>query len=178
MRKFKSFSVLLIGLIICEHQVLQSTFAQQMFDSSTDTMDITTFDETEIMPPGEESIEFGYPGDSNTEISSTHKTGIANDEAPPKSLPQVKSIALYVLSRGQGVSKEALEILAKFRGRIEEAGTDVVSKTEERFGIEGETRICAEFVNEAIAKAIWEYVYNLAKNADLINMRVENCIRK
>lgn len=93
------------------------------------------------------------------------------------SQPFVPHVALYVLSRGQGVPEEARQVLEQARERfstLEDSGA-VIRIDERRIGLEGETRLCAEFADEADARREHGWLEQLAAGVDLVNLAFEPC---
>ena len=90
------------------------------------------------------------------------------------------SFAVYGLSRASGVPAAAREVLRKARELVEkDNGRGVSAKVEtERIGLEGETRLCAEYKDSKAAARAFEQVSALAKGVDLVNVVVEPCGKK
>jgi hypothetical protein len=91
--------------------------------------------------------------------------------------PPVKSFALYTLSRAQGVPPEAREALERVRAFLdEEESRGVAMKVQvTRIGIEGETRLCAEFEDGAAGGAAFRRASGIVEGVDLVNLVVEPC---
>jgi hypothetical protein len=99
--------------------------------------------------------------------------------SPSPTQPPFKSFSLYVLSRGKGVPPEAREALRKARELIEadrRRGLGMKLETK-RLGIEGETRLCAEYEDAKDAGRAFERVSALVKGVDLANLVVEPCTK-
>lgn len=97
---------------------------------------------------------------------------------PPETLsPAPQSISVYALSRGKGVPDQAREVLAHSRTLLKSAQErgEVRRMVEQRIGIEGETRLCAEFSDAESAHSMIEQIQQLGKGVDLINVKVEPC---
>ncbi len=91
--------------------------------------------------------------------------------------PPFKSFAVYALSRAKGVPPEAREALRKVRELVEGdqsrgLGVKVESK---RIGIEGESRVCAEYGDPKDAGRAFERASTIVKGVDLVNLVVEPC---
>lgn len=102
-----------------------------------------------------------------------------SDQKKPaaRSEPVVKSFALYTLSRGQGVPEEAREALRQVVALLdEEKGRGIAVKVQtSRIGLEGETKLCAEFEDEAAGRAAFRRASDFVKGVDLVNLVVESC---
>jgi hypothetical protein len=88
-----------------------------------------------------------------------------------------RSFALYALSRGKGVPEPARAALADAKKALEDLqarGADI-SITQERIGLEGETRLCATFADAGLAEEALEKIRRLASGADLVNLTEEPC---
>lgn len=107
-------------------------------------------------------------------------------ESPPTPPPPVsqestglRELAVYALSRGKGVPNEARSALTAARDlftRLRESG-QVLRIVEERMGLEGERRMCAEFVDAKAAATAREQLLSLSRGADLFNIIMEPCDR-
>lgn len=107
-------------------------------------------------------------------------------ESPPSPPPPLspepaaaRELAVYALSRGKGVPDEARAALTAARElftKLRDSG-QVLRIVEERMGIEGERRICAEFVDAKAAAAAREQLISLSQGADLFNIVMEPCDR-
>lgn len=100
------------------------------------------------------------------------------DAKPPETLaPAPPSISVYALSRGKGVPDQAQEVLTQTRMLLKSAQErgEVRRVTEQRIGIEGETRLCAEFSHSESAQTIIDQIQRLSQDVDLINLKVEPC---
>lgn len=100
------------------------------------------------------------------------------DAKPPETLaPAPPSISVYALSRGKGVPDQAQEVLAQTRMLLKSAQEhgEVQRVTDQRIGIEGETRLCAEFSHSESAQTIIDQIQRLSQGVDLINLKVEPC---
>ncbi|MGH6915300.1 MAG: hypothetical protein ACREH3_16555, partial [Geminicoccales bacterium] len=87
------------------------------------------------------------------------------------------SFAIYALSRGQGVPDKARAALAEAKAALEklrEQGAEM-TLTEERIGLEGETRLCATFDDPDLAGRILQRVRQIILDVDLVNLADEPC---
>ncbi len=89
------------------------------------------------------------------------------------------SFSVYVLSRGKGVPDPAWKVLEEMRQMLRSLQVDGVAIriVEDRIGLEGERRLCAEFIDEEIARATWLRAKLIGSGVDLINVKVEVCTR-
>lgn len=103
--------------------------------------------------------------------------GCAEAKPPETLAPAPQSIAVYALSRGKGVPDQAMEVLVHFRTVLKSAQErgEVRRMVEQRIGIEGETRLCAEFSDAESAHSMIEQIQQLGQGVDLINVKVEPC---
>ena len=102
--------------------------------------------------------------------------GIHADEQLKKGF-QGRSFSLYVLSRGKGIPDDTWRVLEKMRAMFASlhAEKQVVRVHETRIGLEGERRLCAEFINEAAAQAAWCRAKAIVARVDLVNIEIEPC---
>lgn len=104
--------------------------------------------------------------------------------APPPASPSAsargpRSFAVYTLSRAKGVPPAAREALGKVRDLVEadrKRGVAVKMETT-RLGLEGETRLCAEYEDAGEAAKALERARRLARGVELMNVVVEPCAR-
>lgn len=103
--------------------------------------------------------------------------GCAEAKPPETLAPAPQSIAVYALSRGKGVPDQAIEVLSHSRTLLKSAQErgEVRRMVEKRIGIEGETRLCAEFSDAESAHSMIEKLQQLGEGVDLINVNVEPC---
>lgn len=103
--------------------------------------------------------------------------GCAEAKPPETLAPAPQSISVYALSRGQGVPDPARDVLAHSRTLLKSAQErgEVRRMVEQRIGIEGETRLCAEFSDAESAHSMIEQIQQLGQGVDLINVKVEPC---
>lgn len=88
-----------------------------------------------------------------------------------------ESITLYALSRGKGVPPEARKAIQAARHLFQEGQEtgEVLSVTQTRIGLEGETRLCAELKDAQASKAMQDRIRPLVEGVDLVNVTVEPC---
>lgn len=110
-------------------------------------------------------------------IASAIGAGCAGDSMYSKSTTQTKSFAVLALSRGTGVPKTAREVLKKVQTLLDNAkenGADITI-SRYRIGLEGETKLCAEFLDPELGGRLLAQVQDLSRGVDLINVEVEPC---
>ncbi len=95
----------------------------------------------------------------------------SSDDAQPS------TIAIYSLSRGKGVPPETREALKQIRALLErqQAAKSVVALQSNRIGIEGETRLCAEFRTSRDAQAALAEIRRISAGVELLNVVEEPC---
>lgn len=105
--------------------------------------------------------------------TAAHANGSSLDEL------EGRSFSLYVLSRGKGVPDETWRVLKEMRKMFASRQADgvVVRIHEERIGLEGERRLCAEFIDETAARKAWSDAMEIAAGIELVNLRAEPCTR-
>ena len=88
-----------------------------------------------------------------------------------------RSFAVYALSRGAGVPTQTRTAFRAIRQLLEElrAQGKVRRMSSQRIGLEGETRLCAEFADEVTASAALAKVKQRAAGVELLNVMVEPC---
>jgi hypothetical protein len=86
-------------------------------------------------------------------------------------------VAVYALSRGTGVPAATRAALERARALLEEERRKGVARSVERsrIGLEGETRLCAEFNDAASAQAVFNRLRKLTAGVDLLNVTMEPC---
>lgn len=91
--------------------------------------------------------------------------------------PAPNGLAVYALSRGKGVPAPTRSALREVRNLFEQGRLQAsVQRIEQtRIGLEGETRLCAEFSDRAALHAAHERVLRLIADVELINVVVEPC---
>lgn len=103
--------------------------------------------------------------------------------APAAAVPDAPaarpSFAVYALSRGAGVPDDARSALDAVRGWIDDArARGVAIRSEEsRIGLEGETRLCAEFEDPREFRTLRDRVGARVAGVDLVSVRDEPCVR-
>ncbi len=87
------------------------------------------------------------------------------------------SVSVYALSRGKGVPDEARQVLEHARQmlKVEQEKGEVNRVVDQRIGLEGETRVCAEFQDDDIAERFFEALHRLSNGVDLLNVKKEAC---
>lgn len=82
-----------------------------------------------------------------------------------------------MLSRGKGVPAQARDAYKQIRYVLErqQADGNVTALQSSRIGLEGETRLCAEFRNREDAQAALAEIRKLAAGVDLLNFAEEPC---
>ncbi|MDX1412429.1 MAG: hypothetical protein R3351_09750, partial [Nitrospirales bacterium] len=87
------------------------------------------------------------------------------------------SFSVYALSRGKGVPEGARKVLEEARILLKAAQErgEVVRLTDKRIGLEGETRLCAEFVNPESAHSLFSHIPEIGQGVDLLNVKIEPC---
>ena len=87
------------------------------------------------------------------------------------------SIEILALSRGRGVPKEtraALESMKSVIARMQRQGS-VIASEESVFGLEGETRLCVVFKNQAAARVTQSELTKIGEAIDLLQIRNVVC---
>jgi hypothetical protein len=87
------------------------------------------------------------------------------------------SIVIEALSRGKGVPEPTFEALTKARSLLQglQEQDKVVRLDETRLGLEGETRLCAEFKDRAAASEAIEQLRSIARTVELLNVVEKPC---
>lgn len=106
-------------------------------------------------------------------------TGSGCAGVPPvgNSTAPAKSFAVLALSRGSGVPKTARGVLNQVQNLLDKAkknGADIVI-SRFRIGVEGETKLCAEFSDPLLGGRLLAQIRELSRNVDLINVAAESC---
>lgn len=99
--------------------------------------------------------------------------------APAQEQTEPVSIAIYILSRGRGVPERTRAVYQEIQALLkEQQGMSVVTNlSTKRIGLEGETRLCAEFRDRTEARATLEKIRKLAAGVELLNVVEEPCIQ-
>jgi hypothetical protein len=110
-----------------------------------------------------------------TGVSGCVKAGPAH--AHGKEPGAARSVAVYALSRGKGVPPATRETYKKARALLQDLEREKrVARIEEtRIGLEGETRLCAEFPDDRTARETIEKLHALSRDVDLLNVVEEPC---
>jgi hypothetical protein len=110
-------------------------------------------------------------------IASATISGCAERGLNSKPAPQTKSFAVLALSRGTGVPNAAREVLKKVQTLFDNAkeNGDDITISRYRIGLEGETKLCAEFLDPELGGRLLAQVQDLSRGVDLINVEVEPC---
>jgi hypothetical protein len=87
------------------------------------------------------------------------------------------SFSVYALSRGKGVPDEARRVLDRARQILKQGQEqgEVKRLVDRRIGLEGETRLCAEFADETVADRFFHQLDRLSLGVDLVNTTKESC---
>jgi hypothetical protein len=87
------------------------------------------------------------------------------------------SFSIYALSRGKGVPEGARHVLDEARILLKTAQEQgaVIRLTDQRIGLEGETRVCAEFRDRDSASEWFSRIQQIGQGVDLINVKIESC---
>jgi hypothetical protein len=103
--------------------------------------------------------------------------GCAEDKPPETLAPAPQSISVYALSRGKGLPDQAQNVLAQSRKLLKAAQErgEVLRVIERRIGIEGETKLCAEFSHAESARRLSRQIQQLGQGVDLITVKAEPC---
>jgi len=86
-------------------------------------------------------------------------------------------VAVYALSRGQGVPGTAREALRSARDLFARWGAEgrVLDLIDTPVGLEGDTRLCARFASPADAENALAELGEIARGVDLFQVRPERC---
>jgi hypothetical protein len=97
--------------------------------------------------------------------------------SPPDAVLDLQSFALYVLSRGRGISESGQKAIADFRALLRNMKAEglVVDVSDTRIGLEGETRICARFASPELAGKVWIQMSRSLVAAELVQLKAEKC---
>ena len=96
---------------------------------------------------------------------------------PPEAVLDLQSFALYVLSRGRGITESGQKAIADFRELLRNMKAEglVVDVSDTRIGLEGETRICARFASPELAGKVWSQMSRSLVDAELVQLKAEKC---
>lgn len=91
--------------------------------------------------------------------------------------PRVRSFAVYMLSYGNEVPDSTYEAFLKIEKLISDSQKIITGITFSKtvIGLEGETKICAEFTDYLTAEMLLVQARNLAKDVKLLNIAIEPC---
>ena len=86
-------------------------------------------------------------------------------------------VAVYALSRGQGVPGTARQALRAARDLLARWGAEgrVLDLVDLPIGLEGDTRLCARFASPADAARALRELAALGRGVDLFQVRPESC---
>ncbi|MEX2490761.1 MAG: hypothetical protein WD425_03255 [Nitrospirales bacterium] len=103
--------------------------------------------------------------------------GCAEIKTPEPKVSAPSSFSVYALSRGKGVPAKARQVLDYARQVLKQGQEkgEVKRLVERRIGLEGETRLCAEFVEEQVADRFFEQILSRSLGMDLVNIKKEMC---
>jgi len=89
----------------------------------------------------------------------------------------MNSFSVYALSKGKGVPEKTRQALQQIRALLEDAQRqgNVVQLKQTRIGLEGETRLCAEFSSATVAQELFEQSRKLSAGIELLNVVMEPC---
>lgn len=89
----------------------------------------------------------------------------------------MRSFSVYALSKGTGVPERTRQVLQQIRTLLEDAQRqgNVVQLKQTRIGLEGETRLCAEFSSATVAQELFEQSRKLSAGIELLNVVMEPC---
>lgn len=90
---------------------------------------------------------------------------------------ETTSFSVYSLSIGKGVPDATRDAVNRAAELLRQAEKEkkVLRLIETRIGLEGETRWCADFADEASAREFYSRVYELMKGVELVNLQFESC---
>jgi hypothetical protein len=103
--------------------------------------------------------------------------GCAEINIPAPKVSVSSSFSVYALSRGKGVPDEARRVLDRARQILKQGQEqgEVKRLVDRRIGLEGETRLCAEFADETVADRFFHQLDRLSLGVDLVNTTKESC---
>ena len=104
-------------------------------------------------------------------------TGSGQETATPEAASGPPSLAIEALSRGAGVPEAAKATLTDARSMLEALqaqGTDL-RISQERIGLEGETRLCAQFADPQQAEQAYQRLSQIVQGVDLVNLTRGPC---
>ena len=89
----------------------------------------------------------------------------------------IASFAVYTLSRGSGVpsaARAALETAERILESDRKQGVKVVIH-KSRIGLEGETKLCAEYADPHAGARTFARVEKVVRGVELVNLVIEGC---
>ncbi len=103
--------------------------------------------------------------------------GSMTEDPRDEKAARVHSVAVYALSRGKGVPDLTQTALGSVRDLLQTLRRqgDVTRIEDTRIGLEGETRLCAEFKDADAARAAIERIRKIATGVELFNVSEEPC---
>ena len=103
--------------------------------------------------------------------------GCAEIKTPEPKVSMPSSFSVYALSRGKGVPDEARRVLDHARQILKQGQEqgEVKRLVDRRIGLEGETRLCAEFADKQVADRFFDQLHRLSLGVDLVNITKETC---
>lgn len=110
-------------------------------------------------------------------ILSFYAAGCSAQPENPERSELHPSIEILVLSRGRGVPEEtraALESMKSVVARMQREGS-VIASEESVIGLEGETRLCVVFKDQAAARATKTELTKIGAAIDLLQIRNVVC---
>ena len=104
-------------------------------------------------------------------------SGCAPAQAVAARSSPATDIAVYALSRGEGVPGEARQALRPARDLFARWGAEgrVLDLIDTPVGFEGDTRVCARFASPADAASALKQLGELGRDVDLFQVRPERC---
>ena len=90
------------------------------------------------------------------------------------------SFAVYALSRGRGVPEATLRAWQAIRTLLEDARREgaIAQLQQTRIGLEGETRLCAEFRDADRGRQLLRRAREIGSGVELLNIVEEPCPRQ
>lgn len=110
-------------------------------------------------------------------ILSFYGAGCVAQPVDPVGSELHPSIEILALSRGRGVPEEtraALESMKSVVARMQREGS-VIASEESVFGLEGETRLCVVFKDQAAARVTQSEFTKIGEAIDLLEIREVVC---
>jgi hypothetical protein len=104
-------------------------------------------------------------------------SGCAPAQAVSVNPPPETDIAVYALSRGQGVPDDARQALRSARALFAKWGAEgrVLDLVDTPVGFEGDTRLCARFASPVDATSALKELDDLGRGVDLFQVKAEPC---